>query len=71
MVTTTQGASPDPGRRHATDAQIAELANAIALQADAIARGSHAPGRARRAACRLLAENALTLRAWTDGEAAR
>lgn len=49
----------------ATNAQIRELANTIALQADALAQGKISDD-VLYAHIRLLAENTRTLEVWTD-----
>jgi hypothetical protein len=49
----------------ATEAQIRDLANTIALQADAIATGK-IPADELHAVARILHNNTETLRVWTD-----
>lgn len=49
----------------ATEAQVRELANAIALQADAIATGK-IPAAELHAVAQKLHDNTDTLRAWTN-----
>jgi hypothetical protein len=50
------------------DRQIKDLAGFVALLAEAIADGRIPGGPQRYATSRLLAENAVTLRAWTEKE---